>query len=104
MGAQIGTVQRVLHGMLPGIGRAQLTHELLVTLMAEVTRIVNRRPISAVHSDINEPQPLTSTIILGTKKMTTTRIYIIYIKNHLYCLPEQAKPHQGGGKTEAAAP
>ena len=42
-------------------------------------------------------------IILGTKKMTTTRIYIIYIKNHLYCLPEQAKPHQGGGKTEAVS-
>ena len=43
-------------------------------------------------------------IILGTKKMTTTRTYIIYIKNHFYCLPEQAKPHQGGGKTEAVPP
>ena len=42
-----------------------------------------------------------SFIILGTKKTATTRIYIIYIKNHLYYLPEQAKPHQGGGKTEA---
>ena len=52
---QIGTVQRVLHGMLLGIVRAQLTHELLVTLMAEVTRTTgfNRRPF--------QQYPLTST-------------------------------------------
>ena len=41
---QIGSVRRVLDGTLLGIGRAQLTHELLVTLMAEVTGIVNSRP------------------------------------------------------------
>ena len=64
---QIGTVRRVLDGMLLGIGRAQLTHELLVTLMAEVTGIVNSRPISAVPSDIHEPQPLTPAMLLTMK-------------------------------------
>ena len=64
---QIGTVRRVLNGMLLGIGRAQLTHELLVTLMAEVTGIVNSRPISAVPSDIHEPQLLSPAMLLTMK-------------------------------------
>ena len=34
------------------------------------------------------------------EKDKNTYIY----QNHLYCLPEQAKPHQGGGKTVAIPP
>ena len=45
---EIGTVRRVLDAMLLGIGRAQPTHELLVTLMAEGSGIVNSRPIAAI--------------------------------------------------------
>lgn len=41
---------------------------------------------------------------LRTRKMTTTRINIHIYQNHLYSLPEKAKPHQGGGKTEAVSP
>ena len=41
---QIGTIRRVLDAMFLEIGSAQLTHDLLVTLMAEVTGIVNSRP------------------------------------------------------------
>ena len=48
---QIDTVRRVLDAMLMKIGRSQLTHELLVTLMAEVTGIVNSRPIATIPSD-----------------------------------------------------
>ena len=34
----------------------------------------------------------------------TYHLYICYIyQNHLYCLPEQARSHQGRGKTEAVA-
>ena len=47
----ISTIRRVLDTMLLELGSAQLTHELLVTLMAEVTGIVNARPISTVPSD-----------------------------------------------------
>lgn len=64
---QIGTVRRILDAMLLGIGRAQLTHELLVTLMAEVTGIVNSRPIAAIPSDVDEPQPLTPAMVLTMK-------------------------------------
>ena len=52
---QIGTVRRVLDAMLLKIGRSQLTHELLVTSMAEVAGIVNSRPTAAIPSDTNEP-------------------------------------------------
>ena len=38
---QIGTIRSVLDAMFAELGKAQLTHELLVTLMAEVTAIVN---------------------------------------------------------------
>ena len=45
---QMGTIRRVLDAMFAELGSAQLTHELLVTLMAEVTAIVNARPIALV--------------------------------------------------------
>ena len=38
---QIGTVRRILDAMFMEIGSSQLSHELLTTLMAEVTGIVN---------------------------------------------------------------
>ena len=64
---QIGTVRRVLDAMLLKIGRSQLTHELLVMLMAEVTGIVNSCPIAMIPSDTQEPQPLTSAMLLTMK-------------------------------------
>ena len=42
---QINTIRRVLDAMFVELGATQLTHELLVTLMAEVVAIVNARPI-----------------------------------------------------------
>jgi hypothetical protein len=44
--------------MLTQIGSPQLTHELLTTLIAEVTGIINSRPITAIPSEVDEPQPL----------------------------------------------
>ena len=38
---QIGTIHRLLDAMLLELGKPQLTHELLVTLLAEVSAIVN---------------------------------------------------------------
>ena len=62
---QIGTIRRILDVMLAQLGPSQLTNELLVTLMAEVTGIVNSRPISALLSD--QPQPLTPNMLLTMK-------------------------------------
>ena len=64
---QIGTVCRILDAMFMEIGSSQLTHELLTTLMAEVTGIVNSRPISAIPSDTDDPQPLTLNALLTMK-------------------------------------
>ena len=64
---QIGTIRRVLEAMFAELGSHQLTHELLVTLMAEVTAIVNARPISAIPTDADEPQPLSPSMLLTMK-------------------------------------
>ena len=64
---QIATVRRVLDAMLLEIGHQQLSHELLVTLMAEATGIVNSRPIATIPSDSDEPQPLTPAMLLTMK-------------------------------------
>ena len=52
---QVRTIGRVLDAMFLELGSSQITHELLVTLMAEVTAIVNARPITSVTSDSDEP-------------------------------------------------
>ena len=64
---QIGTAKRVLDAMFLELGSPQLTHELLVTLMAEITGIINSRPIAVVPSDIDQPQPLTPNMLLTMK-------------------------------------
>lgn len=67
-GRQIRTIRRILDAMLLNIGSLQLDHELLVTLMAEVTAIVNDRPITVISTDIDQPSPLTPSMLLTTKK------------------------------------
>ena len=63
----ICTIRRVLDAMFAELGSHQLTHVLLVTLMAEVTAIVNARPISALPTDVDEPQPLSPSMLLTMK-------------------------------------
>ena len=48
--------------MFVELGKAQLTHELLSPLMAEVTGIVNARPLTAIPTDVDDPQPLLITM------------------------------------------
>ena len=81
---QIGTIRRVLDAMLLEIGRAQLTHELLVTLMAEVTGIVNSRPIATVPSDIDKPQPLTPAMLLTMKTCPLAPTPGHFVRQDLY--------------------
>lgn len=61
------TIRRVLDAMFAELGRTQLTHELLITLMAEVVAIVNARPISALPSDPDDPRPLSPAMLLTMK-------------------------------------
>ena len=64
---QIGTIRRVLGVMLSKLGPRQLTHDLLVTLMAEVSAIVYARPIGVLPTDPDHPQPLSPATLLTMK-------------------------------------
>ena len=64
---QIGTIHRVLDAMLLELGPSQLTHELLTTLMAEVSAIVNARPNAAIPSDVGNPLPMSPAMLLTMK-------------------------------------
>ena len=57
--------------MFAELGKTQLTHELLVMLIAEVAAIVNARPISALPSDPDDPQPLSPAMLLTMKTHPT---------------------------------
>ncbi len=64
---QIGTAGCILDAMFLELGSPQLTHELLVTLMAEATGIINSRPIAALPSEVDQPQLLTPNMLLTMK-------------------------------------
>ena len=69
---QIGRIRRIVDAMLLETRAQKETHELLVTLMSEVTAIVISRPITAIQSDTDEPLPLHDEIHT-TLKFTTGR-------------------------------
>ncbi|KAL7853440.1 hypothetical protein AOLI_G00202840 [Acnodon oligacanthus] len=63
----IGISQRILDSMLLQAGKPTLTHEVLTTLMAEVTAIVSARPLVPVSSDPEAPLILTPLTLLTQK-------------------------------------
>ncbi|KAK7886337.1 hypothetical protein WMY93_025958 [Mugilogobius chulae] len=60
----IGIARRILDSMLMRTHSSTLTHEVLCTLMAEVTSIINSRPLVSVSSDPEVPQILTPAMLL----------------------------------------
>ena len=81
---QIATIRRVLNGMLSDLGPAQLTHELLITLMAEVVGIVNSRPIGTLPSDVDQPQPLSPNMLLTMKTRPLSSAPGVFTSEDLY--------------------
>ena len=63
----IGIARRILDAMLLQPGPAKLTHEVLTTLMAEVTAIINARPLCPVSTDPDDPFILTPAMLLTQK-------------------------------------
>ena len=63
----IGISRRILDSMLLQAGNPTLTHEVLTTLMAEVTAIVIARPLVPVSSDPEAPLILTPSTLLTQK-------------------------------------
>lgn len=63
----IGMGRRILDSMLLQAGRVQLTHEILTTLLAEVTAVINARPIIPVSLDPEHPHILSPAMLLTQK-------------------------------------
>ena len=63
----IGVTRRILEAMLAEVSSKHLTHEVLTTLMAEVSAIVNARPLVPVSSDPEVPEILTPATLLTQK-------------------------------------
>jgi hypothetical protein len=64
----IGIARNILNAMFAGLGTRQLTHEVLSTLMAEITAIINNRPLVPVSNDPSVPEILTPASILSRMK------------------------------------
>ncbi|XP_067282594.1 uncharacterized protein [Pseudorasbora parva] len=62
----IGVARRILESLLLENG-TRLTHEVLCTLMAEVTAIMNARPLVPVSNDPEDPFILTPSMLLTMK-------------------------------------
>lgn len=63
----IGVARRILDVMLLQSGPTRLSHEVLVTLMAEVMAIMNARPLVPVSTDPESPTVLTPAMLLTQK-------------------------------------
>nr|XP_055025104.1 uncharacterized protein LOC129414995 [Misgurnus anguillicaudatus] len=63
----IGLTRKILDSMFLQLGSSRITHEVLVTLMAEVTAIVNSRPLVPVSTDPDDPFILTPATLLTQK-------------------------------------
>lgn len=63
----IGLVKNILDGLLLRNSNSRLTHEVLVTLMAEVMAIMNARPLVPVSTDPEAPEILSPAMILTPK-------------------------------------
>lgn len=66
-GAAGRVTRRILDAMFLKLGPSRLTHDVLTTLMAEVTAIVNSRPLTYVSSDPEQPLILTPAMLLTQK-------------------------------------
>ncbi len=63
----IGLARRILDSMLMREGHSNLSDEVLCTLMAEVTAIINSRPLVPVSMDADSPLILTPAMLLTQK-------------------------------------
>ncbi|KAL1280080.1 hypothetical protein QQF64_014680 [Cirrhinus molitorella] len=64
--ALIGIARRILDSMFLQL-KTRLTHEVLCTLMAEVTAIINARPLLPVSADLEQPFILSPSVLLTQK-------------------------------------
>ncbi|XP_050419539.1 uncharacterized protein LOC126832715 [Patella vulgata] len=70
----IGITRRILDSILLDDPGGQLTHEMLVTFLAEASAIINSRPLVPLTSDPGDPTPLTPSLLLTQKPQQVTGI------------------------------
>ncbi|XP_077137143.1 uncharacterized protein LOC143796157 [Ranitomeya variabilis] len=63
----IGIARRILDSIFLQAGSARLTHESLTTFLAEVSAIINARPLTSLSSDSEDPTILTPAMLLTQK-------------------------------------
>ncbi|XP_064462753.1 uncharacterized protein LOC135373586 [Ornithodoros turicata] len=63
----IGIVRRIVDSVLLGTNKSMISHDMLVTLFAEIAAIVNSRPLTPVSTDPENPTILTPSMILTQK-------------------------------------
>ncbi|XP_062573639.1 uncharacterized protein LOC134235517 [Saccostrea cucullata] len=65
----IGVARRILDSMLlkSSMVKGHLTHEVLVTFLAEVTAIMNSRPLTTMSTDPDDPYPLSPSLLITQK-------------------------------------
>ena len=80
----IGISRRILDSMMAELRPTRLTHEVLSTLMAEVTAIVNNRPLVAISSDPSAPEILTPSTLLTQKTATLKSTPGKFVPQDLY--------------------
>lgn len=72
----IGVSRRILDSLLMDVQHKNLTHEVLITLMAEVCSIINARPIAGVSADPTST-PLTPSTLLCMKTKHTVDSFCV---------------------------
>ena len=70
----IGITRRILDAMLMDLPSKNLTHDVLVTLMAEVCAILNSRPITTISTDPECPEVLSPSMLLTQKSDCITAL------------------------------
>lgn len=63
----IGMTRRILDSLLLDVPGQSLTHEMLITFLAEVTAIINSRPLVLLDTDSENPTPLSPSMLLTQK-------------------------------------
>ena len=65
----IGVARRILDAMLleNSMAKGHLTHEVLVTFLAEVSAIMNSRPLTTLSTDPDDPYPLSPSLLITQK-------------------------------------
>ena len=81
----IGMTRKILDSMLHEHKGPKLTHEVLTTLMAEISSIINARPLVPVSTDPESPFILSPSVLLTQKITDTPDVLLNLSTKDMYC-------------------